>query len=319
MTPRAAALALGLVMSASKLGLAAPSIWESARDARAKRAERVLVRIERVFAGLSEPSADAGMLQDFRQGTILIAEMSGARALGDPRIIVLFARALLGPDREREQEARTLLEQALAALQPDEAWLEAELRPLLALSSHTQPSSAVTELTRALASAWHPALRGELLRRRSEAHMALSDVRAAVRDARSARSIASTPAERILASLALGLALERSGDQPAAFAELHTTWVLASTTREGEMALTRASEAFVFRPHDADYAIALVAMEGGASSDGDEQRAAHYRRALELWEDYLRSAAKTDRWLGAARAHQRACEKAMRALGAASR
>ncbi|HET9931795.1 MAG TPA: hypothetical protein VFQ35_13935, partial [Polyangiaceae bacterium] len=74
------------------------------------------------------------------------------------------------------------------------------------------------------------------------------------------------------------------------------------------------ADAFVFRPADAQYLVALRAMEAAQSVDEPEARLEHYERAITAWGEYLRTAPAEDRWLGAARAHQKRCELARRAL-----
>lgn len=306
-------IALGVVLASSSAS-AAPTLWQRAREPRSARAERVLVRMERVFDGVAQAGGDSQMLEDFRAGTVLVAQMSGAAELSDARLLLLLSRALLGFDGERDSEARALVDRALGSLSESDAWLEPELRAVQALAARKNPLEARHLLTRALTSAWQPELRTELLRRRADAEMALFDLRASLRDARAARSFAPSAGERILGCFSLALALERNGDPPAAFAELRTARLLATSAQAAEEAAAGVGDAFVFRPLDVDYLAALRAMEAATSQDDIEQRIELYDRAVLAWSEYLRSAPREDRWIGAARTYQRECEAARRAL-----
>lgn len=309
-----ALLFAGLITSLSASASAAETLWERARDPRSARAERVLVRMERVFDGVAQAGGDTQMLEDFRQGTLLVAQMSGATELADPRILLLLARALLGFEGERDAEVRALVDKALRSLSEDEAWLEADLRAVQALASRTNPLEARQLVTRALGSSFRPELRAELFRRRADAAMALFDLRSSLRDARSAISVAPTAGERILGCFALALALERSGDPRAAFAELRTARLLASSAEAAEEAAAGIADAFVFRAIDADYLTALRAMEAAESADEPERGIEQYDRAIAAFGEYVKAAPSDDRWLGFARAHQRECEAARGAL-----
>jgi hypothetical protein len=135
-----------------------------------------------------------------------------------------------------------------------------------------------------------------------------------LRDARSAISVAPTAGERILGCFALALALERSGDPRAAFAELRTARLLASSAEAAEEAAAGIADAFVFRAIDADYLTALRAMEAAESADEPERGIEQYDRAIAAFGEYVKAAPSDDRWLGFARAHQRECEAARGAL-----
>ncbi|MGC4089303.1 MAG: hypothetical protein QM756_15730 [Polyangiaceae bacterium] len=289
---------------------AAPSVWERARNVRAAHSERVLVRLERVFDGVSQSEGDADMMRDFRQGTLVVAEMSGVRGLDDARLTLLLAQALIGLDSQ--VEAASLLEQALARMEPQDAWLEAELRPLLALTELRDPARAERLLTRALGFAWQPALRSTLLRRRADARMAVLEVRGSQRDAAAALGSAVGVGQRVSAEIALGLALERAGDEPAAFRELGYARALSLANPE-EIGFG-LDDLFLLRPLDAEYAAALIAMESALASEQPEAQLDQYQRALRAWAAYLERAPSDDRFRGNALGQLRRCEKARHAL-----
>lgn len=315
---RAAAVALAIALAAPSAS-AAPSVWERVREPRTQRAERTLVRMERVFDGVAQAVSEPDMLQDFRRGTVLVAEMSGASELGDPRILLLAAEALLGLEGEREAEIQALVQRALGLVGEEQLYLEAELRAVDALAARSSASVALPKLSRALANGWQPHLRAELFRRRAEARMVLADLRGSLRDARSAAATAPTDGEKILGCFAIALALERFGDERAAFEELRVARLLATSVQAAATAASGLVDSFVFRPADALYLAALRAMEAAEAADEPEQRLEHYERALGAWSEYLRTAPSDDRWLGAARAHQSQCERLRRANAEAGR
>lgn len=307
------------VLLATNAALSTPNIWARAREPRLVKAERTLVRLERVYDGVEQAATDADLQQDFRRGTLLIAEMSGASELGDARVNLLVAQALLGFEGERDPEIHALVDRSRALLGADQGWVEAELSAVDALAARSSPTEALPKLGRALQSSFWPGLRAELLRRRADARMALLDLRGSARDARAAQAAAPSAGEKILGCFALALALERSGDQRAAFAELRVARLLSTSVQAAEVAAAGVAESFVFRPADAQYLAALRAMEVAESADDNERRLEHYERASNAWAEYLRSAPPEDRWLGLARARQKRCELAQRSLREAAR
>ena len=107
------ALLLSLACFSPGRAAAEPSLWQRAASPRAARVERALVRMERVLDRVSEARDDQDMMQDFRLGTLAVAELTGARELGDPRLLVLLSQALVDAELGREGEAAALLERAL--------------------------------------------------------------------------------------------------------------------------------------------------------------------------------------------------------------
>jgi tetratricopeptide (TPR) repeat protein len=271
--------------------------------------ERALNRIERVLDHVNQAEDDADMMQDFRLGALAVAELTGAREFGDPRLLVLLSQALVGAELGREDEAVALLERALLAKAPDELWLEAEIRPLLAAAMRRDPERALREVTRALPLVWEPSARSILFRQRAEAKMALGQVRASARAARAALAAASTPVQRALARYALGLALERSGDLPSALSEVHLARLSAPALGGSEHGILDLPGVFVFRPEDAEYVAALDAMAQARVAGDARAVLLGYERALVAWEHYAALASSEDRWLAVARVHQGECER----------
>jgi tetratricopeptide (TPR) repeat protein len=224
--------------------------------------------------------------------------------------LILLSQALVGAELGREDEAVALLERALAATEPEQVWLEAEIRPLLAAATRSDPERSQREVTRALPLVWDPGIRSILFRQRAEARMALGKVRPSAQDARSALEAASTPVQRALARFALGLALERSGDLPSALSEIHIARLSAPALGGSELGILDLPGVFVFRPEDAEYVAALDAMAAARAAADVRDAVLGYERALVAWEHYIAVVSSEDRWLSVARVHAGECERA---------
>jgi tetratricopeptide (TPR) repeat protein len=278
------------------------------------RVERALNRIERVLDHVNQAEDDADMMQDFRLGALAVAELTGARELEDPQLLLLLSQALLGAELGREDEAVALLERALTATEPEALWLRAEILPLLAAAVRSDPARAVREVSRALPLSWEPSVRSILFRERAEAKMALGQVRASAADARAALVAASTPVQRALARYALGLALERAGDLPSALSEIHIARLSAPALGGSELGILDLPGVFVFRPEDAEYVAALDAMAAARAASDVRDALLAYERALVAWEHYAAVVSAEDRWLAVAKVHAKECERARAGL-----
>ncbi len=298
--------ALASLLAWTTASYAAPPLWARAQEPRRVRAERSFERLERIFDGVTQADGDPEMMQDFRLGTLAIAEMTGAPALGEPRLSLLQARAVLGANLGREAEASELLTVALGLVDDDSAWLEAELRATLAESYRKQPALAVAAVTRALRLVVEPAVRADLLRERAEARLSLGRVRESVADARSALAGAATTRQATAARMVLALALERAYDLPSALAVLSPLLASAPPKDDGALA---SDGSFSFRPYDVAYAAALLAMAEAGIPASRERELAAWQRAIAAWSEYESSAPAGDAWLAQARAHRAECQR----------
>ncbi len=292
---------------------AQPTIWQRAQQPSAARIESRLTALGRLLDRANQVESDEATLQQFRLRTLAIAELSGARELGDPRLLILLARAMLDAQDEREDDARQLLERALGLLGRDEVWLEAEIRALLALAARFEPKTALAAVRDALPLVWEPSARSSLLRERAEAHMALFDVRRSLTDARRALAAAREPVAASLCRFELSLALERAGDLPAALNESHLARVSAPALFGSELGILELADAFTFRPQDSDYAAALAHMAAARRASEPERAEHEYQRAVAAWNRYL-EAAPQDRWAPSARAHAANCKHSLARL-----
>ncbi|MFO7179374.1 MAG: hypothetical protein DIU78_011800 [Pseudomonadota bacterium] len=309
---RVVTLAAAAVLAAAP-GFAAPTLWERTRDPAAARAERALRRLERIFDGVVQAEGDLQMMQDFRLGTLAIAEMSGAHAFTQPRLRLLLARVLIEADIGREEQAAELARAVLDRLAPGEVWLEAEARVVLAAAAKT-PEASLREIARALPLAWHPGTRSSLLRRRADAHMARGDVLASVADYRAAIPATGFAAESALARFGLAVALERSGNLPAALEELRLARLIAPRVHGAELGVLSLPGVFAFRPWDTHYAIALAELGAIPGAADTSAAALSCEKAMAGFQEYLAAAPPSDSWSPAARAHLKALEPTCRTL-----
>jgi hypothetical protein len=310
---RRAALSLALLVLGAALiarpARAEPTLWERTRTPRAQRVEQTLERLERIVDGANQPESDADMTQDFRLATLALAELTGARELGDPRLLILLADVMLQADIERGQEAARLLEKARALLGPNDLYLEAQIRPLLAAAARDEPKLAIRAVTEALPLVWDSGSRSSLLRERAEARMALSDVRGSMADARLALEAASNAIDTALARFELALALERAGDLPAGLAEARFGRLTAPSLFGKELGVLEMVDIFTFRPQDADYVAALSNMAEARMTPERRRAEAEYEQASAAWARYLEHVPADDRWAPNARSYAAECEK----------
>ncbi|HET9959661.1 MAG TPA: hypothetical protein VFQ61_34450 [Polyangiaceae bacterium] len=300
-------LALILVVSTVHAPVRAePSIWANARDPMARRTDRVLARIERTWDMVSQAERDPSLVQDLRRDTLAIAETSGARAIDDPRVTYLLARVLSETDPTREEEVSALLARARRNTGADQAWLRAEIDATWAESTQNDPRLAIARATRALAQQADPARCASLHRKRSDAKLALGDLRGAAEDARRAVARATSASDRSSAHALLAVVLDRSGDTERALYEMR----LARWTAP-EPELVGLWEVFVFRPHDLHYARALSFQAESRNADDEEETHAALALALDAWDHYLTDAPSDDAFRTLAQAHRAACARAL--------
>jgi tetratricopeptide (TPR) repeat protein len=294
---------------------AEPSVWDLARSPRTGEAEELLRTLGHWLDGA--PQVDAESIRDFRLAPIAMLELKGARASDDPRVLLALGDALLRADVGREDEVRDLAERVLAGVGPGEEWLEADARLLYALASRGAPELAIRAATRALPLVWIPSARSTLLRERAEARLALGDARGSIRDLHAAIVAADLPVQKALARFLLGLALERLGDLPSGMAELRHAQAVAPRSGTSDLTVLDEPDVFLFRSQDVHYVSALAAMAAAATAVDVEAIRREYERAIRDWERFEIAAPPEDPWLGNARLHRRACERALSALAPA--
>lgn len=289
-----------------------PSLWQRVHEPRAPRAEAFLRTFGKWLDAVPEASGDPGTMQDFRLAVIATAELAGAHASEDPRVLLVLGHALLDADIGREAEAQAIAERVLEKVGPRDAWLEAEARMLDALSSRGSPALAIRKVTQALPHTWSPGGRSTLFRVRAEAKMTAGDLRGALRDQQAAFEVATRPIHKALARFGLGLVLERSGNLPAALVELRFADAGAPRSSTTNLGVIDGPGVFRFREFDVHYVSALTAMALAAKGPEALGRI-EYERALVEWERFETAAPSDDPWLGNARLHRQMCERELEA------
>jgi tetratricopeptide (TPR) repeat protein len=298
------ALAFLIGASATLTGTAAaqPSLWQRAEDPRRIRVERLLRRVSRFVDWVAEADADPDMKHDFWLGALVTLEQSGAHAFDDPRVRLLLAQVLLGADLGREEEAAALAQRVLGDVPADAAWLQAEAR-LVLVHAIQDPELVVPEIDRALPLIWDSRTRSDLFRRRADARMARHDVRGALSDYRAALRADDSSRRNALARFGLGLALERSGNLPAAFAELRLARLAAPRVFGVELGVLALPGVFAFRPQDVRYVAALAEQSLLGSAVDLDTEAASCERSMAAWREYVAESLVEDPWLDRARRH----------------
>lgn len=304
----AALCALGVSLAALP-GRATPSLWERTLAPKSKRAAALTRSLGRMIEEAHEAADNQEVLQDFRLAAVAMAELSGAAALEDPALLLLYGHLLLDANSARESEARALSEQLLERVGPGELWLEAEARALLARAERDDATQAIANITRGLALTWDARVRSALLRERANVRMALGELALSAKDLRAALAVAERPEDRALARYALGLTLERSADLPAALAELRHAEAIQASLGSRELSLLETHELCLFRPFDRHYVLALTAMALAEREDDPERAGLELERASVEWERFEIAAPADDPWLANARLHRGVVEQ----------
>jgi len=296
----AALLSLSLGFLAPVPAAAEPSFWQRSDDRSLVRVERALRRISRFLDWVAEADGNPEMRHDFWLGALLTAEQSGAFAFDDPRVELLVAQVLLGAELGREAEAAELGREVLA--RAPEPWLEAEARLVLVLAAR-DPETAIAEIGRALPFIWDSRTRSELFRRRADARMAQGDVRGSLFDYRAALQADDSARSSALARFGIGVALERAGNLPEAFAELRLARLSAPRVFGVELGVLTLPGVFAFRSEDVHYAAALAEQSLAVTSDDPDTALAACERAKQAFREYRSEARAGDAWLDRAERH----------------
>jgi tetratricopeptide (TPR) repeat protein len=293
---------------------AEPTVWDHAKRVRAGRSEAFLRTFGKWLDAVPQAEGDPEVMQDFRLAAIATAELAGAHASEDPRVLLVLGHALLDADIGREEEARGLAARVLAKVGTQDAWLEEEARVLDALAARGAPELAIRKVTVALPLIWSPARRSALLRERAEAKLALGDLRGSVRDQRAALAAAERPVEKALARFGLGLALERMGDLPSALVELRVAHAVAPRSGRTDLSVLDEPGVFLFRDFDVHYVSALTSIALAVAAPNVEVARTEYERAQTDWRRYRTAAPSDDPWLKNADLHLQACDRALAEL-----
>ena len=308
---RHATVALVLAMLAAPAASAQPTVWERARDPRTQEAYDLLVAVEAVIDEPIEGPADLMRRHRALREAVALLEAHDARSLPDVRLKYLLADLLGDVLINGDREARTLLEEALAAA-PHSALAGRGWYLLgVACAKLGDPATELFAYTRALETIHDRNLRSNILLNRGETSMVLGDLPSAIADYRRAVALATDFELISLAYYGLGISLERHGDLPAALQAMlraRAHWpALAPYTAIDQ------PHVFFVPSYDLYYYKALEAMalarKAARDREPDEQLR-YLRRAIENWTSYINAAEpEGNPYVSNARLHLRACER----------
>jgi tetratricopeptide (TPR) repeat protein len=312
----AVALAAALV-ALSPPSRAEPSIWYRASHPKARGEARLLRAIERMLDGEGQVATDPERASRFARAAVAMLDLERVGQPEDPRLACAMARALVGANLGREEQAEALLLAAIPKL-PEGTLLVTAWHELgRARALHGDLAGARDAATHVLELAVEPTERSRAFYERARAELRLGEVSAAALDFQ--RSLAGAPNElvRLRASYGLGLALERSGDLAGAWAALeHVAGVrlpLSAYPSEDPLDLPGA-----FEPeYELEYLKALVALTRARSASELDDRRAALDSALRHWDAYIERARPSEPWLVNARKFREQTARELRKLRSA--
>lgn len=311
----ASAITIGVaaLLTGSNEASAEPSIWSQARSTDQGR--------------LAVAVADAEALQLKYQRILRIRSAGDAPATGE--LFLRLARELLegaGAERSPDPQVRFQLGEILHLLHDDaravkvfETVVVVPSAPqTIRAEAYSQLAEAYTRLGRfddeiraydaALRFEAQPFARARLLANRAESYMALGDITAAVDGYREAMGLLSAPIELFTLGpttlWGLAVALDRSGDLEGALESIR----LARSYDPLDKNLNGPGWFYV-PDYDKYYYQALGHWSAARRAELPAARAEEYLSAAAHWQEYLDSAAPSDRWVGVARARLRQTEK----------
>ncbi len=308
--------AFALMLGTALPARAQPSVWDVARDSKQARAHHTLVAVERMLMR-ADMALDPMMQRNFTRGGLAMLELARGEELPDPRIRFLLAELLLDSSMAREKEARAILERVLAESPDSPLAGRGWFNLAIACAKLGIPEREREAYTRALEVVWEPRIRSNILVNRGESHMVQGDLPLAIRDYREAIRISSSPDHQALAHYGLGIALERSGDLPAALDAMRIAENIQLPPWGSALDLPGV---FFVPAYDKHYYRALGAMALAKSAAKPAERREELERAQVEWQGYLLDAERDGhRWVQNARLHLASIEKELKRLPAPKR
>lgn len=311
---RRALRALALCVGCCALSAAAraePTIWDMARDARARKSHHALVAVERMMARADQSEFDPELSKNFTLAAIAMLELAGAGELPEPRLRFLLGDLLVAVDREAE--ARVQLERALAEAPDSPLAARGWFNLAIASAKLGNAKREHEAYTRGLELEWDPDRRSNIFLNRAESSMVLGSLTAALSDYREAARLAQRPDLVALAYFGLGIVQERSGDLPSALASMQRASQIRMPPPYPPLALDQPAVFFV-PTYDIYYYKALTAMAAARyATDAAEQKLA-WEAAVSFWQTYLAQAEPSAPWLPNARRHLARSERELQLL-----
>jgi tetratricopeptide (TPR) repeat protein len=299
----------GLLFAALLLSPSAearPSIWERASRPQAEKEAWLLAGIERTLDARELSYREPVVTRDIARAAVAMSDLSGIRSPEDPRLGCLMAEALILADYGRERDARRLLEQALDKLPVGLLRMDALRRLGVVLAELSEPRLSRDAYTEALELAVSPRERANLYYNRAEASLELDELEAASADYRRGIELATEPDTLALARYGLAVALERSGDLPAAFTELDAALGISlpfpAYAAQDPLELPGV---FFVPAYERHYLEALRAMALVRRADSRARYLAESAVAIAAWDAYLAAAPESVPYRKNAESHRR--------------
>jgi tetratricopeptide (TPR) repeat protein len=276
-------LTLAFALASAKAA-AEPTFWDRAREPQVAKEQRALDGAERLLLGGAELFT--------ARGAIALLELVSRSAPVDARVDYLLAELYAVLAEAPQDRAELIVRHAARALArapraPEAA--TAWYRLALAAASDGERAAEIERYSRVLELTWDPDLRSNVLLNRAEAFVAVGDLLAARLDYRASLRLARRPEVQGLVLLGLAVALERSDDLPAAYAELD---------RLAALGLPRSPlllpSVFFVPPYEFHYYAGLEALGDARRAIAPAARRSALERAQRAWAHYV-PAARADR------------------------
>jgi len=295
--------AFAAVSTSSAWAAAQPSVWDVARDPQLGRDYDTLVAVERILSRDELAPFDPTMPQRLMRAAIAAVELAGRDHVGDPRLHFLVGDLLSDPLVGRDRDARDVLDRALAVAPDSPLAGRAWFNVAIASARLDDPERERMAYPRALEHIWERGFRANILTNRGESNMVSGRLDAALADYRKAIVLADRPDVQALAHYGLGIALERSGDLPAA---LDAMRVARSIRIVGIGSALDLPSVFFVPAYDVHYYKALSAMSAARDAKKPRSEAAALLSAAAHWDEYLDAAsADGHRWVPNAKRHKK--------------
>ncbi|MFO0571552.1 MAG: tetratricopeptide repeat protein [Polyangiaceae bacterium] len=283
---------------------AQPSIWDSARDPKSRRDYETLVGVERMLSREDESMAfDPAFPERLMRAALAVVELGSGKDSRDARLLFLAGDLLSDPLLGRDEDAKNVLERALARDPESPLAGRAWFNLAIGAAKVSDPKREHHAYSRALESVWEPGFRANIYANRGESSMVLGDLEAAIRDYRKSIALADRPDLVALSQYGLGIAYERNGDLPRG---LEAMAVARAIQIPGIGSALDLPSVFFVPPYDIHYYKALSAMSAARRDAKPESLAIALLEAAEEWQKYLEPAsADRHRWVPNAKRHQR--------------
>jgi tetratricopeptide (TPR) repeat protein len=314
----AAPVAAVIALASISVAAGAPDLWQRAQTPRLARDMAAYRDAQRLFIDAHR----SGREFDGRRQLLLLAvrllERSDAVNSPEPRVRVLYGRILAraahehpaGLERDFLERAAVVLQGAIASWPEHPQALDARFALAVAYAKLRRPGDEVRVYEEILQREAGRGERAVTLANQAEAYMVLGELDRAVQGFRS--SLAITP-DNPLAHWGLAVALDRNGDPLGAVAEAGV-----ALQYDPNAEALHNDNVFFVPAYDRYWYDALGAMARATGEREPSLAALWWRDAAAMWQSFAEAAEPGERWLQAAQARRKLCERKAKEAGAAS-